>query len=100
MSLLLAEIDWNSLLNKPDILPMLLAFGTTAIVILGVTIAVQWRKVRQAEHDARLKEQMIQRGFSADEIEKVINAGPDRRPVGKAANRLDCCGPLLGTKSP
>jgi Tfp pilus assembly protein PilN len=100
MSLLLAEIDWNALLQKPDILPMLLVFGTTTIVILGVTMAIQWRKAQQAKYEAQLKEQMIARGFTADEIKKVVSAGADHRSVTKAATRLECAEPFLGNRTP
>ena len=101
MPLLLAQIDWNALLQKPDTFPMLLGFGTTAIVILGVTIAIQWRKVQQAKNDAILKQQMIERGFPADEIVSVINAGAGHDKLrtraeraDRAANRACCAEPL------
>ncbi len=106
MLLVLAEIDWNTLLQKPDILPILLGFGTTAIVILGVTIAVQWRKAQQAKYEAELKGRMIERGFSAEEIKTVIQAGVGGVRSGPAGcgvvaqtprERVDCCGPEPGT---
>ncbi len=100
MSLLLAEIDWNVLLQKPDVFPMMLGFGTTAIVILGVTIAIQWRKAQQAKYDAQVKEQMIARGFTADEIKKVVNAGADHRSAPKAATRPEGRQPFLSNRSP
>jgi hypothetical protein len=31
--------------------------------------------VRESEHQAALKQSMIERGMSADEIERVMNAG-------------------------
>ena len=55
----LAEVDWNWLLQQPDTFPMLLGFGTTAIVILGAIITIQWRRVQQAKCEALLKAQMI-----------------------------------------
>jgi hypothetical protein len=83
-----AGIDWNALLQQPDAFGMLIGLGTTAIVILGVTIAIQWRKAQQAKCNAELKARMIERGFTADEIERVINAGAGRRPVGKHRARV------------
>lgn len=106
MLLVLAEIDWNTLLQKPDVLPMLVGLGTVAIIILGVTIAIQWRRVQQAKYDAELKGRMIERGFSADEIKTVLEAGVGRGRSGKAGcgevmpqarERMDCCGPEPGT---
>ena len=85
---LIAEIDWNSLLQQPDALGMLIGLGSMTVIILGVTIAVQWRKAQQARYNAELKERMIERGFTAEEIERVINAGADQRRVGKRASQL------------
>jgi hypothetical protein len=42
-------------------------------------IADNWRKVRVSEHLAALKQSMIDRGMTAEEIERVINAG--QRPA-------------------
>jgi hypothetical protein len=49
-----------------------------------------------AECDARLKEQMIERGFSADEIVRVVNAGAAPARAPKAPPRTSdaayaCC---------
>ena len=46
---------------------------------------------------ARLKEQMIQRGFSADEIERVIRAGADEKhsAAGKCGGTPFKCDPDL-----
>ena len=41
----------------------------------GAAIASNWRKARQSEQLAVLKQSMIERGMSAEEIERVINAG-------------------------
>ena len=38
-------------------------------------LAGNWRKVRMSEHVNALKQSMIERGMSADEIERVLNAG-------------------------
>jgi SOS response regulatory protein OraA/RecX len=55
--------------------------GLTAVVG-GMLVAVilgafhQWRRVRMAEISAALKQQMLDKGMSADEIDKVIRAKP------------------------
>jgi hypothetical protein len=84
---LIAGIDWNTLLQRPDAFEMLIGLGATTIIILGVTVAIQWRKAQQARYSAELKERMIERGFTAEEIERVINAGADRRWFGRKASR-------------
>jgi hypothetical protein len=51
-----------------------IAVGTVAFSVIP-SIATQWRKTRIAEAEAGLKAQMIQRGMSVDEIERVLAAG-------------------------
>lgn len=50
------------------------------LIILGVTIAIQWRRVQQAKYDAELKLRMIERGFTAEEIKTVISTSTGRSP--------------------
>lgn len=64
-------------LRSPGAAPALGTVGMficIAAIALGCTIAVQWRKARQAELEAALKKEMLQRGMSADEIVKVLEA--------------------------
>jgi len=81
---LLAEIDWNSLLENRE-------FGAIAfmalLAILGIAVLVgtYWQKTLQA----RLKERMIERGFTAEEIISVINAGEGRNPGRKTTTRVN-----------
>ena len=49
-----------------------------ALCVAAVMIAVQWRKLRQTEIDAALKQEMIQRGMSADEITKILAASSEK----------------------
>jgi len=70
-----AKIDWNNILTETPIVPVLAAL-TVGLVAL---IYPQWRKAQQAAAETRLKEKMIDRGYSPDEIARVVNAG-----VGKA----------------
>ncbi len=92
MLTLMAEIDWNSLLRNDDfIMPVLLAVLIVTIgAIIGAAIIVpQWRKARRERDEAGLKSQMIQRGFSAAEIERVLKVGVGQDRVGRSANRAD-----------
>ena len=56
------------------------------IVSLGCLIAVTaivgayWHRVRNAEIAASLKHKMLDQGFSADDIKKVLEAGTNRYP--------------------
>jgi hypothetical protein len=87
MACLLADIDWNTLLQSPDTLVTLVVPIMTVLVILGVTIAIQWRRVQQAKYDAELKLRMIDRGFTAEEIKTVIGTSTGRR-----TRRIGTCG--------
>lgn len=42
---------------------------------LGMIWVNSWRHVAVARHNAELKQQLLAKGMSADEITKVVNAG-------------------------
>ena len=72
------------------IIPLAIMLGAIAIVAV-----IQWRKYRQAEIEAPLKQQiidlkqqMIERGMSADEIERVLNAQPTQPSQAGLASHL------------
>lgn len=50
-------------------------FGGGVLALIVATLADNWRKARASERNAELKQAMIERGFRADEIVKVLNAG-------------------------
>ena len=52
----------------------LAAIMTGATFLIVWVIAHYWRRVRVAAYNARLKQLMIERGMSADEIERVLAA--------------------------
>ena len=56
-------------------------FFCIAIIAVGCTVAVQWRKARQAELEAALKSEMLQQGKSPDEIVKVLGATATASPA-------------------
>jgi hypothetical protein len=51
-------------------------FGGGALWLIVATVAEQWRKYRVADRNASLKQSMVEKGFRADEIVRVLNAGP------------------------
>lgn len=67
-----ATIDWGDLVTMPEII-----FVIGGIIAVAAIVAPQVRRMRRASEEARLKEQMIQQGFSASEIERVIRAQGD-----------------------
>src|SRR5205823_3824444 len=53
-----------------------LVFWTAiALICIVPSIAHYWWKVRKAEMEAALKQEMIRQGMSADDIQKVLDAG-------------------------
>ena len=63
-----------------DLVPILFVtftFGGGALFLVASVIAENWRKYRVAERQASLKQAMVDRGFRADEIVRVLNAGRD-----------------------
>ena len=76
---LLAEVDWNSLLRDEEVIATVIVFlGIVGLIVLAAIIAPQWRKAHQTKVETLLKEQMIERGFTAEEITGVLNAGLTR----------------------
>ena len=85
----LAEIDWNTLLQRSsEEFPLLVFFALMALIAITAIIAVQWRKT----HEVRLKMRMIERGFSPDDIVRILNARPGRRETPPAYEAPGCCG--------
>ena len=50
-------------------------FGGGTLFLIVATIAEQWRKMRSAERNSALKQAMVEGGYRADEIVRVLNAG-------------------------
>ena len=70
---LLADSDWTWLLRPPTLWGVV-SFAWVVVALVAI-IGPQWRRVHRNSEAARLIRQMVDRGFSADEIERVLNAG-------------------------
>lgn len=66
----IAGWDWRSILE-----PRTLIFIAMGAVGFSAIFIPHWRRVREVEASARLKLKMLERGFSADEIERARDAG-------------------------
>jgi hypothetical protein len=55
-----------------------LVFAVAGLCVAAVFGFVQWRKIEQHRLDALLKQKMIERGMTADEIVDVIQATQTR----------------------
>jgi hypothetical protein len=74
---MMAAIDFGNV----AVLAILGAFAVPLFGIFGWVLTSwvsNWRKVRVSEHLNALKQTMIERGLSADEIERIISAGQPR----------------------
>jgi hypothetical protein len=73
---MLAEFNFSEFFgNSPAILAVTLIFGGWIITSVISSITGNWRKVREAEQNAALKQSMVEKGMSAADIERVMNAG-------------------------
>jgi hypothetical protein len=70
--------DWEDIFQSlPGILTVTFLFGGWIIVAVVSSVTKNWRKVHESEHAAALKQSMIERGMSAEDIERVLRAGPE-----------------------
>lgn len=70
-------------MSSTDITFLALIGVVVGLPILGwilTSVAADWRKARVAEQAAVLKQSMIERGFTADDILRVIQARPGGKP--------------------
>ncbi len=66
--------------NLPLALFVLFVFGGWVITSAVSSFCKNWRMARESEHLAALKQSMIERGMSAEEIERVIKVGKPDKP--------------------
>jgi hypothetical protein len=62
------------LLAQTEAIGVGIGFATLCISVAAYYISVEWRKARQAQIEADLKREMIQKGLPAAEIERVLKA--------------------------
>ena len=77
--------EFLSMLNGGQLIGLIaVVLGPIAVII--TVIASQWRRVRIAELEATLKQQMLDKGMSAAEIEQVMRSGNDGGEEGKLSS--------------
>jgi hypothetical protein len=65
---------WESLSQNPGNAAMILFWGMIFGTIMSTYAIKTWRKHEAAKMDHELKLEMVARGMSADEIERVLTA--------------------------
>lgn len=61
--------------DLPAVLLVTFLFGGGTLFLIVHTLAEQWRMYRESEHNASIKQAMINGGYRAEEIVRVLNAG-------------------------
>jgi hypothetical protein len=77
---------WESIAGAIDqdpipVLGIIMGCGAGAFIVSVSSLAKAWARVRASEAEAALKQDMVARGMSADEIERVMQAG--RRSIDR-----------------
>ncbi len=67
--------DLLSRLSGEDVAGIIFATGVVVFAV-AVVISLCWYKIRKSEIAAALKQDMLNRGMSAEEIKTVIEATP------------------------
>jgi hypothetical protein len=70
---MLAEAFWNE-----DTLAVALIFGVPIVSVVVSVLASYWFKIERVRSENDLKQSMIERGMSVEEIERVIAAKPSK----------------------
>jgi hypothetical protein len=81
-------IDLLSGLNPRDLIILVSVVGGLLCAIIAI-VAGAWQKGRRAEIIAALKQDMLNRGMSADDIRDVLEAG-SRRSRKHFRSRQSC----------
>ena len=74
---------------RPDELIGLTAVVGTILVALTWVVAYYWRKVRQVEAETALKNELVQRGLSVADIERVMRSGKQRAGIFDSGAALE-----------
>lgn len=67
-------LEWVQGLNN-DVLIIAASITASTLILIAWAIAWAWRSVRIAEQRTALTALLLQRGLSADEIERILRAG-------------------------
>ena len=74
-------------------------FAALCVSVAVSYSVVEWRKARQAQIEADMKREMIQKGLPADDIERVSKASTPTRKRRAAIGRLIWSTPWTNKKS-
>src|SRR5262245_8857968 len=67
--------EWITRLVQDQLIILALVIGSCSVVAVGI-VACQWRRVRLAQLEANLKMQMLNKGMSSLDIERILKVNP------------------------
>ncbi len=91
----LANSNWVDLFENPLVFVIAVVIVLGAVGIVGI-VASQWRRVRIGEAESAVKLRMVEKGYSADQIERVLQARMDHPRRRKPVREPDFVGPTGG----
>ncbi len=74
----LAAVNWDGMFSGGNF-TLTCVFGTAIIISVAGVIGGTWQNVKKHEHEVRLKRDLIAKGYSADEIERIIRVKPGKK---------------------
>jgi hypothetical protein len=83
---LLASFNWHYIFDMPNLVLLL----GTLIAVCGIGAAA-WHKTAIATEQLRLKRMMVERGYSPEEIVRVMNAGDHPGQASRNHREAACC---------
>ncbi len=73
----IAPLSWQGFIDG-DTFPLIVSLVVAAFVLIVSVLAIQWRRARVSETEGAIKMRMIEKGYSADEIERVVRSASPR----------------------
>lgn len=69
----LAAVNWDALFNTAN-MPFVMVFGIVTVVSVAGIFGGVWQKSKKYEHETKLKRDLVAKGYSAEEIERIVQA--------------------------
>ena len=73
----LAEVDWNAVFQPGNTI-FFAVFGMATIIAVAGVIGGTVQKIKMHQRDVLLKRDMIAKGYSVDEIQRVVKTKPGK----------------------
>lgn len=73
----LAEVDWNAVF-QPGNMMFIAVFGMVTLIAVAGVIGGTVQKIKMHQRDVMLKRDMVAKGYSVDEIQRVVKTKPGK----------------------